>query len=96
MIIEETIVPLKCPKITNHKNISKNFDQNKLFFSIKNANTNSVSVFDVMRQMHSRLLVDCKLGIFWLEKMNDAEKVFNNLLGISEEEQSPRMFLGKF
>ena len=47
---------------------------------------NSVSVFDVMRQMHSRLLVDCKLGIFWLEKMNDAEKVFNNLLGIETED----------
>ena len=47
---------------------------------------NSVSVFDVMRQMHSRLLNDCKLGIFWLEKMKDAEKVFNNLLGIETEE----------
>ena len=47
---------------------------------------NSVSVVDVMRQMHSRLLNDCKLGIFWLEKMNDAEKVFNNLLGIETEE----------
>lgn len=53
---------------------------------IKNSNMNSVSVFDVMRQMHSRLLVDCKLGIFWLEKMNDAEKVFNNLLGIETED----------
>ena len=47
---------------------------------------NAVSVFDVMRQMHSRLLVDCKLGIFWLEKMKDAEKVFNNLLGIETED----------